>query len=231
MGGIMRDQYAAAGSQRWLQIAVNRHPEMLDASLRQAGAIQSDETVDWKSPLIQEKFAEYRDRTALKLLDADPLPNRALTDFWPSRGPVWDALAVSSAGIRILVEAKAHIPEAASPGTRATPASLEKIRAALLEARRFYAPKAKADWTGSLYQYANRLALLYLIRQVNKLPSALVFLDFVNAADVGGPTSIQEWVGATRLIHALLGLPADLSKFGVYHAYLDASQLTRSGSR
>jgi hypothetical protein len=32
--------------------------------------------------------------------------------------------------------------------------------------------------------------------------------------------------GATRLLHAVLGLPASLEHFGVYHAYIDARQLT-----
>jgi hypothetical protein len=40
-----------------------------------------------------------------------------------------------------------------------------------------------------------------------------------------GPETELEWKGATRLIHAQLGLPADLTGFGVYHAYLDARQL------
>ena len=53
-----------------------------------------------------------------------------------------------------------------------------------------------------------------------------MFLDFTNAADMDGPTSVAEWKGATRMIHAVLGLPADLEHFDVYHAYVDARQLT-----
>jgi hypothetical protein len=67
-----------------------------------------------------------------------------------------------------------------------------------------------------------RLAFQYLFAQLNGLPSRLVFLDFYNAADVQGPESEAEWRGATRLIHALLGLPADLREHGVFHAYVDA---------
>jgi hypothetical protein len=61
---------------------------------------------------------------------------------------------------------------------------------------------------------------------LNNIDSSLVFLDFTNAADMDGPTSEEEWKGATRMIHAVLGLPANLEHFGVYHAYLDARQLT-----
>ena len=132
---------------------------------------------------------------------------------------------MSSAGTRILVEAKAHIPEAASPPSLASEASLVHIRQSLAEARKFYAPKAKADWSGNLYQYANRLAFQYLLNHLNALPCKLIFLDFLNANEMSGPESCLEWKGATRLIHALLGLPPDLSIHGVYHAYLDVRDL------
>jgi hypothetical protein len=220
--------YASAGSQRWLQIAVDRAPEILIASLREAGAIDTEETVHWKSPLKADGFAEYRDTAALKLINADHLATRSLSEFWQRRGPVWDALGVSSTGTRILVEAKAHIPEAASPPSKATEKSLALIRQSLEEARRFYAPKATADWTGNLYQYANRLAIHYLLRTVNGLPTKLIFLDFINALDMNGPTDPLEWQGATRLIHALLGLPASLEKHGVYHVYVDVGKLERA---
>lgn len=220
----MNAHYASAGSQRWLQVAVDRAPGLLDSALRQAGAICSNETVLWKSPLPPE-FIECRDLAALRLINADPLPKRTLAEFWPRRGPVWDALGVSSAGTRILLEAKAHIPEAASPPSQASAVSLAHIRQSLAEARKFYAPEAKADWSGHLYQYANRLAFQYLLNHLNGLPSKLIFLDFLYAKDMDGPNSRLEWEGATRLIHALLGLPADLRKFGVFHAYLDVREL------
>jgi hypothetical protein len=218
----MHPPFATAGSQRWLQIAIARTPRLLDESLHSAGAIDKGDSVEWKSPLSTEQFAEYRDAAVLRCLGVKKLPHRQLADFWPSRGPVWDALGISQQGKLLLVEAKAHIPEAASPPSKASPQSLAHIRHSLEEARRFYAPRATADWSGSLYQYANRLAFQYLFSQLNGLPSRLVFLDFCNAADVQGPESEAEWRGATRLIHALLGLPADLRGHGVFHAYVDA---------
>lgn len=221
----MNSEYASAGSQKWLQIAVNKAPEILESALRSAGVLALDESVVWKSPLAEDRFIEYRDRPAFRLLNADPLPNRALAEFWPSRGPVWDALGISSSGTRLLVEAKAHIPEAASPPSQASEKSLAHIRTSLAEARRFYAPNASSDWAGNLYQYANRLAFQYFINQVNGLPSKLVFLDFINAKEMKGPETPLEWAGATRLIHALLGLPADLRKHGVYHVHLDVRDL------
>lgn len=217
--------YAARGSQRWLQIAVNEAPGVLQRALTEAGALQPGEEIEWKSPKAETHFGECRDGAALRLLGIESLPVRSLEQFWPKRGPVWDALGVSSSGKLLLVEAKAHIAEAASPASRASAGSLEHIERALAEARSHYAPRATAQWSGLLYQYANRLAFQYLLKTVNGLDSCLVFLDFCNASDVNGPPSPAEWRGATELIHALLGLPRDLGRHGVFHAYVDVRQI------
>jgi hypothetical protein len=47
----MEHSLATAGSQRWLQIAIARTPQLLDESLRTAGAIDKTDSVDWKSSL------------------------------------------------------------------------------------------------------------------------------------------------------------------------------------
>jgi hypothetical protein len=218
-------EFASAGSQRWLQIAIARAPRLIDTALQVAGAIPAGQTVDWRSPLAEHSFCEYRDAKALRCLDIESLPQRQLEDFWPRRGPVWDALGVVSGGVKILVEAKAHIAEAASPKSMASEKSLEKIGRALEEARAYYAPQSKAEWTKSLYQYTNRLAFHFFLSKLNGVPSRLIFLDFLNAADVSGPQSEDAWKGATQLMHALLGLPVDLRKFGVFHTYVDVREL------
>lgn len=218
-------QYAAAGSQRWLQLAVNGAPHILDAALRKVGAIEKSDSVRWTAPLAADRFAEPRDSEVLRRLEIDGLPKRSLADFWPRRGPVWDALGVTYGGAKILIEAKAHIAEAASPGSKASPGSLKLILQSLAEARKFYAPRAKADWHLHFYQYANRLAFQYLFNELNGLDTRLIFLDFVNDKEMGGPVSEAEWQGATRLIHAVLGLPADLRRHGVFHAYVDVGRL------
>jgi hypothetical protein len=148
-----------------------------------------------------------------------------LAEFWPARGCVWDALGIAGESRPILLEAKAHIPEAVSAGTRASEKSRELIANSLAQARRHFAPRSKAEWTGHFYQYANRLAYQFYLRNLNGLESSLVFLYFTNAVDMDGPATEEEWHGSSRLIHAVLGLPADLSQFGVYHAFVDARQL------
>ena len=193
--------------------------------MRKSGALGRREPVEWLSPLESDHFTEYRDRDAQRLLRIEDRLKVPLSNFWPSRGAVWDGLGIAGGARPILIEAKAHIPEAASPGSKAGSASLQLISESLKATQRHIAPRSKADWTGVFYQYANRLAYQYYLRVLNEIESTLVFLDFTNAADMDGPSSVAEWRGATRLIHAVMGLPSDLTRFAVYHAYIDAKQL------
>jgi hypothetical protein len=72
----------------------------------------------------------------------------------------------------------------------------------------------------------NRLAHQFYLREMNEIESSLVFLYFTDAVDMDGPATEEEWHGATRRIHAAMGLPADLRQFGVHHAFVDARHLT-----
>jgi hypothetical protein len=221
--------FASAGSQRWLQVAVNRRPEVLLNALRRCEAIGPRASVTWQSPLEAEDFCEYQGGKALEKAGISNLKT-PLEKFWPARGPVWDALGITSDGHPLFIEAKAHIPEAASPASKASsPRSIELIEKSLSEARGYYAPRATAPWSKLFYQYANRLAHHYFLTQVNSVPSVLVFLYFVNADDMLGPMSEEEWHGAVRLIHAVLGLPKNLKAYGVFDAFLDARLLQDAG--
>jgi len=216
--------FARAGSQRWLQIAVNRKPELLLGALRRSGAITHGVSVDWYSPLEDDDFREYQGASAIAKAKIGDLKQK-LDSFWPARGPVWDAIGMTSDGSPVFVEAKAHIPEAASPSTKASSVSRALIDRSLVAARKFYAPRATAIWTNLFYQYANRLAHQYFLNHVNGIPSILVFLYFLNADDMLGPMSEEEWYGAVRLIHAVLGVPKDLKRHGVFDVFLDARLL------
>lgn len=218
-------EFATAGSQRWLQIAVAKAPHLIERALRDAGAIGQDETLDWRSPIGLTHFAEYRDEAAFRMLGIGEFPIRDLMDFWPRRGPVWDGLAVTNQGRFILVEAKAHVAEVVSPPSKAGAKSKAIIDAALEEARLFYAPRSSKVWSEHFYQYVNRLAHHYFIAHVNGLDSHLVFLDFYNAKEMKGPCSAAEWLGVAKLIHAFLGLPESLERFGVYHAFVNVTEL------
>jgi hypothetical protein len=213
------------GSRKLLQTAVEKYPFLLKEALVKSGAVKESEDIIWTSPLKTEAYREYRDPVWLKKLGLKPPLKKSLDTFWPSRGPVWDATAMSDTNKAISVEAKAHIPEAASPASCASPESMKLIAASLLEARKFYAPKSTANWSGTFYQYANRLAHHYYLKYLNDVPSILIFMNFMNAKDVDGPASEREWEGAVRLLHTVLGLPKSLERHGVFHVYVDALKM------
>jgi hypothetical protein len=216
---------AERGSQKWLQVAINQKQELLLGALQRSGAIGHKASVVWHSPLKDDGYREYRDVASLGKAELAHL-KKPLDSFWPSRGPVWDAIGITSEGSPIFLEAKAHIPEAASPSTKASsPRSVALIKKSLSEARRWYSRRREGDWGGVFYQYANRLAHQYFLRGINGIPSSLIFLYFLNADDMRGPKSEEEWHGAIRLIHAVLGVPEDLTSRGVFDAFLDVRPL------
>jgi hypothetical protein len=214
---------ASRGSQKWIQVGVNEHPKVLRRALQASGALAPRAKVEWVSPLA-DRYTEYRDEEFLRRIGIE-LKARPLQSFWPARGPVWDGLARTSDGEYLLVEAKARIREMVSPASKATPGSLAKIERALNETRSALAPNSTVNWAGTFYQITNRLSHLYLLRTLNRVPARLVFLYFVGDDDVGGPSSVEEWLGAIRVTEAYLGLGRHkLSPF-VHHAFVDVEDL------
>ena len=193
------------GSLKWIQRAVNAHPEVLDSAilprLNKAGSIQ------WLSPLVGDDFAEYRDAAFLQRLGRPELAPR-LAEFWPARGPQWDALALSDAGDILLVEAKAHLDELFSPATQASIHSRKKIEAALNDTMLTGRVQARGAWTDLFYQLGNRLAHLHFLR-ANGCSAYLVLVNFLGDADMNGLESTAEWEAAYRVVLHVMGVPAD----------------------
>lgn len=222
-----RGQEAQRGSQKWLQIAINQKQNILDSAIEiQSSLFEENERIVWLSPLQAQGYAEYRDKELLKRLGIEELPKVSLQSFWPRNGPLWDGFGKTSDGKLLLVEAKSHIPEICSPPAGASEKSLEKIRKSFSEVQKTFGMRSEYDWTDTFYQYANRIAHLYLLRELNKLPAYLIFLCFLNDKEMNGPTSKEEWQGAIKLLKTYLGLPSKhkLSDY-ILHIYLDISLL------
>ena len=147
------------GSQRWLQVAVNRCPDIIDGAVADAIGLASGETIEWVSPLESDAFREYRDQEFLDRLGV-ALNSRALAEFWPRGGPWWDGLARTSEGRCVL---KANIPEFDSDPSRASPASLHRIQAAFAETKAFLRVRSETGWSRRFYQYASRITHLHLL--------------------------------------------------------------------
>jgi hypothetical protein len=129
-----------------------------------------------------------------------------LADFWPRGGHQWDGLARTASGKFIVVEAKAHAAELTSHCMATDHRSLALIETSLEDTKRFYGARKDAIWDKNYYQYANRLAHLYFLRECNKLDAFLVFLNFADASDVGKPCNAVQWEQQSGEIERHLGL-------------------------
>jgi hypothetical protein len=189
---------ATRGSQRWIQIFINERPDILKKQIGLGN-------INWLSPLKSDEFAEYRDKAFLDLLGIS-LKKRSLSDFWPSRGPQWDALGMSEAGETILVEAKAHVQEIFSPPTNASPESLKLIHKSLAETASAFRAQPGIDWSRRFYQYANRLAHAFLLQELNDIPTRLLFIYFTGDSEMNGPETVSQWQAVIESLHEELGI-------------------------
>jgi hypothetical protein len=193
-----QDEFGRAykGSKLQIQIYVNRRTDELSCAILAALApkVPTGFTIDWKSPLEGEKFVEYCDADFLRALGLARL-SAQLMEFWPSGGPVWDALATVSEGSEpvgyILVEAKSYLDEMKTDCKATSEASLSKINKSLTNTKRWLGVNENIEWKKGLYQSANRLAHLYFLSEVAGLQTWMVNLCFVG--DPHHLTSVSEW--------------------------------------
>jgi len=199
---------ARAGSQRQLQTYVNyRRDEFSQKVLASlASSLGPGAELNWVSPLEEDHFNEYRDGEFLEKLGLGSHEAR-LKQFWPLRGPCWDALAIVEGidphGV-VLVEAKSHASEMDS-ACRAGAESRQKIEKALaVTAEESFGTESNSCWTGHYYQTANRYAHLHFLRKIAGVPSWLVNVYFVE--DKRFPTTEAEWHAALEQARERMGL-------------------------
>lgn len=203
------------GSLKWIQRAIEFNPAILQPD--------GVPPIEWLSPRREDEFAEYRDASFLKLVGCENLAT-ALPEFWPARGPQWDALGVAE-GMPVLLEAKAHVREMFSPACAATGKSRDLIIAAFETVCRDLGGTTGANWTETFYQIGNRIAHLWWLHQ-HKVNAHLVFANFLNDAEMNGPRWPETWKAATdTAFHSLgLGDRHRLSRF-IHHVYPDVTEL------
>jgi hypothetical protein len=222
------------GSQYWLRVAVNDDKELINREIRAAVALANNDEIEWISPL-SPAYTEYQDQQFVDKLQIT-LPVVPLKDFWPKGGPVWDALARTSKD-RIepptvfLIEAKAHIAELDSSESGAYPKSLQQIAKSLNATRTFLKANPSVDWTRTFYQYTNRLAYLYLLRELNQIDAYLLNIYFVNEARLKGPSTIEEWKGALALLKIHLGITRTKLTPFIKDLFIDVNELRKTSNK
>jgi hypothetical protein len=181
-----------------VQIYVARKSELLSETVRDAlrAAGKSVADVRWVAPKESELFREPSDAAFLTRLGL-PHAIPALRRFWPAGGPTWDALGVldgnAKSGGVVLVEAKSYPRETYGAGCKAVhPQSVEDIHRSLGAAQRWFRVSENRNWTGRLYQYANRLAHVYFLRHEVGVDAWLVNLCFTGDATTTA-TSRDSW--------------------------------------
>jgi hypothetical protein len=215
------------GSQKWLRVLVNEHKSIFFREIVREMArlnLNNLDQIEWLSPLRKDKYVEYSNSAFINKLGVR-LEHKALADFWPNGGPVWDGLAKVDNRDILLIEAKSHIGELRNSLRANDPDSLKKINQSLTQTQEFLGVKSHLGWTAPFYQYTNRLAHLYFLRDLNKLPAHLIFVYFLNDPDMHGPSTKEEWQGALKLMKTLLGLSRHkLSKYMV-DIFIDVNEM------
>lgn len=216
------------GSQKWVQEIINLCPGFLNRLIQQKLASLSGREIQWTSPLEQDKFAEYRDAAFLENLHLQ-IFTQELEKFWPKMGPRWDALGRTldqeDRKAFILVEAKANVPELVSFCGAQDKTSLNKISESLAETQRWLnCREPHIDWKCGFYQYANRLAHLYFLREKSRKEAYLVFLYFVGDS-THIPTSRETWNAALEVQMKLMGLSAESLTGKVIDLFIDTGDI------
>jgi len=83
------------------------------------------------------------------------------------------------------------------------------IESSLARTKVWYRARQDAEWSGRLYQYANRLAHVFFLREVCHVQAWLVNLLFTDDPTTK-PTKKEEWVMALPAIKVDLGFGAPL---------------------
>lgn len=203
------------GSLKWIQRAVAHRADLIQPAGHSA--------IEWLSPRADDDFAEYRDGDFLRLLSLDTL-NTALSEFWPTQGPQWDALGRSEDQV-YLVEAKAHVAEFLTSPCMAGAASRQKIKNSLDAVKSALGADPSRDWLSAFYQYANRLAHLWWLRD-RGVAAHLLCVDFLGDAEQNGPQSSETWQATYLAADYAMGLRRKhaLSRY-IHHLHPSVSDL------
>jgi len=117
-----------------------------------------------------------------------------------------------------------------SSGTKAGTSSRRMIGNSFAEVKKYLSVSDTIDWTGTFYQYVNRIAHLYYLREKNKIKAHLLFIYFINVASVNGPKTKDEWLGAIKTMECYLGLTKNhkLREY-IHDIFIDVNALRQRG--
>ena len=186
-------------------------PTEFDRLLLGASGAQ-DGHLRWHYPIGAER---EREPQGVDFID-NPEVQRLWGEFWPQRGRAqcWDGVAtLESNGTSewVLIEAKANAVElVTSPCGASKDGGLDQIVKALGRVKRELGVHRDYPWTGTYYQYANRLAALFFLNTIARLPARLLNVYFMGDRFPDGracPADESEWRPLIEARRITLGLP------------------------
>jgi hypothetical protein len=201
------------GSEDHLLRYRTERPDFLDRAIKDEIGLP-EANLDWIYPPNDTSTGGAKEPEGMKFLKAEEAILAMWRDFWPQTGkqPTWDAVAKLTSLRQsewLLFEAKANHPEFCSPPSGASGGGRKKIEAAIGRVKKHLGVHWNFDWLGTYYQYVNRLACLYFLSQIAKVPARLVFVYFYGDSFPDGrpcPSSRAEWKELIRACHLTLGL-------------------------
>ena len=200
------------GSECQLLRYLGRHREVLDTAVMRTTGAQSISWIDYPyEPSSPWKDGEWK---GLDFLPEDSGARKAWPNFWPTSGNAqnWDAIGKISVGNReewLLVEAKAHTGEIKSSCAASEQGGLLKIKTALGTVKADLGVSIDRDWLNEYYQFANRIAALWHMRQYDE-PGRLLFIYFTGdsfpSGNVDCPGGPAGWASALAKQEQHLGV-------------------------
>lgn len=215
MGSLGKDY----GSERHLLSYRRDRAEVLDAQILRALELDSSHhSLEWLYPdRTGCRGVEFKGFGFLKGHAWAAGTRKALDawgNLWPRSGtpPSWDGVAMlhenGEPSRWLLLEAKANHPEFTGAPSRASAASLKKIEAALGATKRQFGVHRHFCWSGSYYQFANRLTMVGFLNRHN-VPTTLVDVFFAGDRFPDGcpcPESDAAWQPLIEARRLTLGL-------------------------
>lgn len=208
------------GSKLLLQNYVNSNQEELNKLILMSSPslisfIDKELSIDWKSPLMESDYKEYRNEF-LEQVDEWKDKRTQLEMYWAKKGPQWDGIAVvegknGQKGL-LLVEAKAHVHEMRSKIQAKDVRSKAVIESSIMEVKRAMGSQVSLDiWLNQYYQLANRLTYLYVLNEKNGIPTWLILVNFVNDG-THIPTDSLQWIQHYQEIFSQMGISSSSTR-------------------
>ena len=180
--------------------------------MKKCAALKTWRDPIWVSPLSADNNREYWDNKFLNIINQASLREK-LREFWPPGGPHWDALAHverrnGERGV-ILAEAKANIHELSRPdyACGAQGNNRNTIENSLATVKQALGVEPDINWMEDYYQHANRLAYLYFLYVMCKIPTWLIYICFIGGKKSFELSTEEEWTAPLENVHEALGLP------------------------